>query len=223
MDGRALRFRLGALNNMNFLMYDEETGSWWQQISGECLFGKLKGRRLERIPSDEVALAIWRAEHPGSTAARFLEGIAYPRQDWDRRISRLPAIAGGRTDLAPRDLVAGVEWNGQSAAFPLDALRAGIVQHTVGGEPVLVAAADAGAASVRVFLRRLDGRVLDFYRRADAAEFSLLDETTGSQWDFSGRAVAGPLQGKQLQRVQNTKDYWFDWQRYHPGTAVYRR
>ena len=32
--GRALRFRLIGINNQNFVMEDEETGSWWQQITG---------------------------------------------------------------------------------------------------------------------------------------------------------------------------------------------
>ena len=224
VEGRALRFRLGGINNMNFLMYDEETGSWWQQISGECLFGPLKGRKLTRIPSDEVTLATWRAEHPESTAVGFLAGIKYPQSDWEKRIAKLPAVGGhgSRTDLQPRELVAGIEFNGASMAFPLESLRAqGPVNHFVGGEPVLVAAGQDGN-SVRSFFRRQGGAVLVFYKAPDDASFAFLDEATGSRWDFSGRAVSGPLKGRQLERIQNTKDFWFDWQRYHPQTAVYR-
>ncbi len=209
---------------MNFLMYDEETGSWWQQISGECLFGPLKGKKLVRIPSDEVTLSTWRAEHPESTAVRFLAGIRYPESDWEKRISKLPAVADSkrRTDLPPRELVAGIEFNGASVAFPIETVRAaGPVNHAVGGEPVLVVAG-ADGNSVRSFFRRLGGNVLVFYKAPGAAEFALIDEATGSRWDFSGRSIDGPLAGRQLARIQNTKDFWFDWQRYNPQTAVYR-
>ena len=30
-----------------------------------------------------------------------------------------------------------------------------------------------------------------------------------------------PLVGTRLARLQPVKDYWFDWKKYHPDTAVY--
>ena len=41
------------------------------------------------------------------------------------------------------------------------------------------------------------------------------------KWNFTGRAILGALNGKQLTRVAVLNDYWFDWQTYHPGTLVY--
>jgi hypothetical protein len=46
VDGKPLHFHLAGINNQNFIMRDEETGSWWQQVSGEAIHGPLKGRRL---------------------------------------------------------------------------------------------------------------------------------------------------------------------------------
>ena len=48
LDGRATRFRLVGINNQNFIMQDEATGSWWQQITGAAIQGPRKGARLER-------------------------------------------------------------------------------------------------------------------------------------------------------------------------------
>ena len=62
-----MKFRLSGINNQNFLMTDEETGSWWQQISGVAVAGPLKGRRLTRVFHDEVAFRLWLREHPGSS------------------------------------------------------------------------------------------------------------------------------------------------------------
>ncbi len=70
VDGRRLTFRLAGINNQNFIMRDEETGSWWQQITGECILGPLKGRRLKQFDHDELTFAQWKREHPGGRVLR---------------------------------------------------------------------------------------------------------------------------------------------------------
>jgi hypothetical protein len=37
-----LNFHLAGINNQNFIMRDEETGTWWQQVSGTAIQGPLK-------------------------------------------------------------------------------------------------------------------------------------------------------------------------------------
>ena len=49
----------------------------------------------------------------------------------------------------------------------------------------------------------------------------LVDAETGSEWDFSGTAIAGPLVGQVLKRWPVYSDYWFDWKRFHPDSPVY--
>ena len=39
LDGRVLTFRLAGINNQNFIMRDEQTGSYWQQVSGKAISG----------------------------------------------------------------------------------------------------------------------------------------------------------------------------------------
>ena len=203
-------------------MGDEETGSWWQQISGECILGPLKGKRLNRISSDEVTLATWKTEHPGSTAVQFDRRYKYPGSDWEKELERVWAphrMAASSTP--PRELVVGVEVNGVAAAYPLAALRErNPLNVEVGGAPI-VFVVDAGGNSVRSFMRSVDAQVLEFYRRPE--DGILIDSATGSVWSFAGRATAGTLVGRSLEPVQNTKDFWFNWQRYHPGTTLRRR
>ena len=57
-----LTFHLVGINNQNFVMQDAETGSWWQQVSGEAIFGPLKGTQLPLIPFDQLTFAAWREE-----------------------------------------------------------------------------------------------------------------------------------------------------------------
>jgi hypothetical protein len=88
--------------------------------------------------------------------------------------------------------------------------------------PLVLVAAEDGK-SVRAFERTLDGRELELFARPGSSPLRLVDAATGSEWDFAGAAVAGPLAGNRLARVYLLKDYWFDWKIYNPGTSVYGR
>ncbi|MCP5111655.1 MAG: DUF3179 domain-containing protein [bacterium] len=79
MAGRSLWFRLAGLNNQNFIMEDEETGTWWQQVSGEALRGPFEGERLELVHSDEISLGLWKREHPDSTVLLPDDGFKLSR------------------------------------------------------------------------------------------------------------------------------------------------
>jgi hypothetical protein len=226
VDGRVLHFRLWGINNQNFIMRDEETGSWWQQVSGECIFGELKGRKLKLFDHDELTFATWKSEGAAGRVLRpdpkIKESDGYAPADWEKRMERVPVattLEDPNEKLPARTLVVGVEAGGAAKAYPLDALaKQNPVLDRVGDAPVLVLLAEDGK-SVRVFDRRLDGRALEFFQRPDSRE--LIDAETGSVWDFSGAAADGALKGKRLTRIQPVKDYWFDWKKYHPDTGVY--
>jgi hypothetical protein len=66
--GLILTFHLAGINNQNFLMRDEQTGTFWQQISGRAISGPLAGRSLQLIPSDELTLGLG---EPSNQAARL--------------------------------------------------------------------------------------------------------------------------------------------------------
>ena len=226
MDGLRLRFHLAGINNQNFLMRDEETGTYWQQISGIAIAGPLAGRRLEMIPFDELTFALWKSEEPEGTVLRDVAAYTseYAPKDWDVYMRRAPTVLSYRQPgLAPRDLMLGVHAAGASRAFPYDTvLREKMVEDRIGGEPIMLVVGSDNQ-SVRAFRRRIPGgaAVPEFYRepREDAL---LLDDATGSRWDFRGCAVAGKSQGICLDRIEAIKDYWFDWRHYNPTTTVYR-
>jgi len=222
--GRRLTFHLAGINNQNFIMRDEETGSWWQQVTGEAIHGPLKGQRLEPIFSDEVSFAVWKRERPQGRVLRPDERVAgrYEAADWEEKYAELPVVTpvSPGDQFPPRELMAGVVIGGKAKAYPLaDLERERLILDSVGGTPIFVAAGEDGK-SVRAFERRVEGRVLEFFAQA-RPEAQFVDAETGTTWDFSGRAVGGPLLGKQLTKVAVLKDYWFDWKIYHPETAVY--
>jgi hypothetical protein len=74
---------------------------------------------------------------------------------------------------------------------------------------------------VPVFPRLVDGTTVDLLHELDSSPARYIDERTGSEFDFTGRAVSSPLAGRQLTRVAHLSDYWCDWRLYHPATSVY--
>lgn len=224
MDGRRLRFHLAGINNQNFIMQDEETGSWWQQVTGEAIHGPLKGRRLDLVFHDEITFADWKREHPGGRVLRLdrVPGRQF-EEDWEVRTARLPVVVprAQGDPLGSRDLVAGILLGGKARAFPLTALRRqSPVMDAVGGIPVVLVVGEDGR-SVRAFERRVDGQELQLFRQPASSPPVFVDAETASVWSFAGEASSGPLAGKKLPKVYVLKDYWFDWKAYNPETSVY--
>jgi len=226
LDGRDLQFQLSGINNENFIMKDEQTGSWWQQASGRAIQGPLKGSQLKRVPYDDLTFATWKREH---SSTRILEPdpsaqAEYASADWEKEIAELPVVTprGKDEPLEDRDLVAGV-FNQEAARAYLvaDLARQGPVNDRLGTTPILVLPFDAGK-SVRAFRRVVDDQTLEFFAGTGEDEGQLLDAATGSTWDLTGVALAGPLAGRKLPRVDVLLDYWFDWKTYHPDTDVYK-
>ena len=208
-------------------MRDEETGSWWQQVTGEAIQGPLKGQRLRPVFHDELTFGLWKREKPEGRVLRPVEEIArtgeYAPVNWEERMTRVPVATSVVLDksLAPRALVIGVTVNGVSKAYPFEALlKQNLILDDVGGVPMFIVVGD-DRRSVRAFGRVVDGRKLEFFVKANASSPTLIDAETASEWDFTGRAVSGPLNGKQLKRVAILNDYWFDWITYNPKTSVY--
>lgn len=223
-----LHFRLAGINNQNFIMRDEETGTWWQQVSGKAIHGPLKGHQLKKVFHDELSFAIWRVERPDGRVLRPDEKIAaandYAPADWETRVGKMRVVEGTDVDqrLAPRTLVLGIEVNGKSAAYPLPALqKQSPIMDMVGSTPIMLLLGE-DKRSVRAFERTVDGRRLEFFQKTEEqAGFQLVDAETSSTWNFEGKAVSGPLAGRQLKKIFVLEDYWFDWRIYHPDTAVY--
>jgi hypothetical protein len=220
-----LRFHLAGINNQNFLMRDEETGTYWQQINGVAVSGPLAGRHLTLIDADELTFALWKSEQPQGTVLSDVPAYRseYAPKNWDERMAKTPTVISyAQAGLKPRDLMLGVHAFGASRAYPfVTVLKEQLLEDHVGSEPVMLVVGPDNR-SVRVFRQRVPGveGTPQFYRTPDTRAL-LLDSATGSQWDFEGCAIAGSSKGKCLERVTVIKDYWFNWRNYNPQTTVY--
>jgi Protein of unknown function (DUF3179) len=235
IDGLRLTFHLAGINNQNFLMKDEQTGTYWQQITGAAISGPLAGRRLTLVASDELTFAMWRAEEPYVSE--------YAKKDWEVRMKKRPTVlsyADPALGLEPRTLMLGIRAFGASRAFPYEVVvKEKLVQDRVGVEPVLLVVGPDGK-SIRAFRDRIPGvdGAPAFYRTLDDKQAHptdaawlertamaplLMDAATGGEWNFQGCALSGKAKGFCLERVEVIKDYWFDWRHYNAATTVYAR
>ena len=208
-------------------MRDAETGSWWQQVTGEAILGPLKGKRLTQVFHDEITFGLWKHEHPHGRVLRPDQKVAeagkYAPADWEVRMSKVPVTTSVALDrsLEPRTIVVGLTIDGVSKAYPLDALvRQSLIMDDVGGLSLFIVIGE-DKRSVRAFERSVEGRKLEFFVKANRSPLVLIDAETGSEWNFAGTATSGPLAGKQLNKIAVLNDYWFDWKAYHPNTFIY--
>ena len=179
VDGQRLNFHLAGIHNQNFIMRDEETGSFWQQVTGECIAGPLMGKALARVHSDEVTLAQFTAEAPHGTVL-----LPEPERDaddyargWEAQVDALPTVVDtSDTSLGPRTLVVGVAIGGASWAYLVSTLEAErLIVDEVGGTPVLLWS--RGGRALRGFDRTVDGAARLF---APGPGDTLVDSDTGS-------------------------------------------
>ena len=225
VDNRPLTFHLAGINNQNFIMRDEQTSSWWQQVTGEAIQGPMKGKRLKAVFCDELTFATWKDEHPASRVLKPDDKVAskYEASDWEAQYENFRVVTpiDPADKLKPRELIVGIQLNGAEKAYPFNSLLSQqLILDDLGGTPIFVLLGE-DQKSARAFERRLDGRTLEFFVLTENNNRKLIDAETGSLWDFTGRCYSGQLADKQLKPVSILKDYWFDWKIYHPKTSVY--
>jgi hypothetical protein len=222
---RSSKFHLAGINNQNFIMQDEETGSWWQQITGEAILGPSRGYRLNAVTHDELSFYIWKQEHPDGRVLRPDDSKPWKQfsQDWEEHTSRLPVLAPLDSDLrlSARTQVLGIKIGGIAKAYPLAAIqRQSPILDYIASTPLVILMAEDGK-SVRTFDRTIDGRGLEFFAKPDSRPLRLVDAETGSEWDFTGKCVSGQYGGRELKKIYSIRDYWFDWRVYNPDTDIY--
>ena len=126
IEGEKLYFKVSAVWRRNMVMIDDQSKSLWQQATGECIYGKYKGKHLELLSGENTNWNSWVNKYPKSEFAyRCIEA----RKGY---LSRKGMIKGlnfitpkmtppGFTDLKglqTRETVFGISYNGISRAYP---------------------------------------------------------------------------------------------------------
>lgn len=237
--GRTLDFgTTGKLRFSDLIMYDRQTESWWQQVTGEAIVGDLTGTRLRPLPAQIISWETFAATFPDGKVLSRATGYqrAYGRNPYVGydNIDSSPFLYTGPTDprLRPMERVVTVTLDSEDVAYPLSVLEnLRVVNDAVGGTAIVVlfekgvasaldradiaASRDVGTSAV--FERTVNGHVLTFHSTGDR----ITDVQTGSTWTILGTALAGPLRGTHLTRIVSGQHFWFAWAVFKPHTRIY--
>jgi len=116
----------GKLHNNDLIMYDRNTDSLWQQITGEAIVGELFGVRLKQVPLSGMRWTDFKEEFPNAEVlARAGAGRqydAYPYGDYEQDPSPLFPMEYDQT-IHPKTVVYGLEHEGEFKAYPQDKIK----------------------------------------------------------------------------------------------------
>jgi hypothetical protein len=133
VDNQELYFKVAGVWRRNMIIIDSQSRSLWQQATGECIFGKHKGKQLELLSGENTSWESWEEKHPQSEyASQFTEARA-GLMSREKMLAALKTVSSkvgvpGFTDLKglpKRETVFGITIEGVSKAYPLSELKPG--------------------------------------------------------------------------------------------------
>jgi len=227
----------GMLRMSNLVMWDEQTETWWQHITGEGIVGELAGTKLEALPAKIFSLGNYVKYFPDGVTLMPNDGPNYEKNNYvkyDSPDNTIPFLFSGKIDnrLLAMEYVIGVEKGDKQKVFPLSALRqAGVINSNIGEEnivlfytPDMVSNLDTKdikqgrkIGSGTVFRSLVDDMELSFISKGRV----ISDIETGSVWNFMGECVSGKMKGEKLTPVNYTLDFAFAYLAFYPEAVVY--
>lgn len=221
---RVLHFGVsGNILRNGLVMYDEETGSQWSQLTGEAISGSLTGTHLNRLPAVLTTWDAWYREFPESTLlSKEASPFGFYEEDhmsdyYQSGKTGIRAPLHRDKRIANKEIVIGLTFGGDTAAYPFTVLNERGVLHDTISEEKIVVFFDGQAQCATAFYSKVDSTYLSFHRE----RHKIIDDQTGSVWSsLSGSAVSGPLQGQRLRLLPSATSFWFVWKDYFPETRL---
>jgi hypothetical protein len=239
VDGTTYTFGVsGMLRHSDLVMYDRETESLWQQVTGEAIVGDMTGSKLREYPAQIISFNQFSKAFPDGKVLSRETGYSKrygqnPYIGYDD-ISSKPFMFHKNEDkrLPPMEKVVTVSLSEGVKAYPHSATKKlRVIHDVVGGKP-LVIFHDNGAVSALdnarisssreigstgVFNPQVQGKELKF----SYIDGKFIDENTGSIWDITGKAVEGELNGARLDLIPHGDYFAFAWFAFRPETEIF--
>lgn len=228
----------GMLRHSDMVMYDRETESFWQQITGEAIVGDLTGTKLKQLPTQIISFKQFFTAYKNGTVMSRDTGFS---RDYGRNpyagyddVSQAPFLLRDKPDerLAPMEKVIALSINKDTKAYPYTITRkVHVINDKVDGQAIVIFHSTGAVSAlnhVEIRASREDGSTGVFnpsvedrgltFRYADG---KFIDRETESIWDITGLAVAGKLKGKRLLPIVHGDYFAFAWLAFKPETKIY--
>jgi hypothetical protein len=211
VNGKTEDFRLAGMDHYNAMFEDKTTRSWWRQVTGEAVAGKLKGQFLPEFPYTQTTLSKWIDLFPNTLIMQpdkkfQVEYDSMSTYEKGRLTGRLTRRDTG--SWQPKSWVIGVTNGQESMAYDWNRLqKERIIHDFVGSQPIVVVLSkDSSSFFV---LERLD----------KAQTFTLNNDTLISQNNhYNLLGVSQNATSPNLRKLNAYQEYWHSWQTFHPMT-----
>ena len=212
VNGKKEKFRLVGMDHFNAMLEDVTTKSWWRQVTGEAIAGKLKGQQLPEVFSTQTSLASWLQLNPHSLIMQadpaFLKSYDSTfKYETGKSKSKLT----GTDSLSWKDKswVVGVKVGKERKAYVWNQLiKERVIHDKIDTTSlVLVLAAD-------------DKSFFAFENPADT-KFIVNNDTliyNNKHFRMNGKGIDTSFSLKLLPAYQ---EFWHSWRTFNPGTKRY--
>jgi hypothetical protein len=210
VNGKKEKFRLVGMDHFNAMLEDATTKSWWRQVTGEAITGKLKGQQLPEVYSTQTSLADWLQLNPRSLIMQadvnFIKSYDSSFK-FESGASRSKLTGTDSLSWKDKSWVIGVKAGKESKAYDWNQLKKEkLIQDKI------------GATAVLIVLSKNDKSFFAFQRPTDNSAFSLSGDTLlfdNHKYRIDGKGIDTTFSLKPLSASQ---EFWHSWRTFNPGT-----
>ena len=213
VNGKKEKFRLVGMDHFNAMLEDATTGSWWRQVNGEAIAGKLKGQYLPEVFSTQTSLAEWLKLNPNSLIMQadsaFMESYSKTTKYEDGK-SKDNLTGTDSLSWKNKSWVIGVKVGDARKAYDWNQLKTErLIHDKLNTTPVLLVVT-------------IDNKSFFAFERPDMdSKFSLNNDTllyNNHHFRIDGKGIDTAWSLKPLRAYQ---EFWHSWRTFNPGTAKY--
>ncbi len=221
VQGQTLTFDAEAVWRRNMIVRDRETGTLWQQATGEALIGPLQGEHLQMLGGERTIWGSWRKEEPNSLLVEGLEkwpglfSLPFTERVLQRvtRSGKVPGLSKTDRRLPQNEEIIGIVIAGEARAYPIPLLHQEQIVNDLLGDSAVTLVYEHAAGRVRAFERPAMDRPLLIQ-----GELLLLSGGS-SRWNLNGRSTSEEVPG--LAAIKTKRQWWSAWYEFNPGTTIY--
>jgi Protein of unknown function (DUF3179) len=214
INGKYEKFRLVGMDHFNAMFEDMTTKSWWRQVTGEAIAGKLKGQRLPEIFSTQTSLKEWLRLNPNSLIMQADPSFTDSYDStfkYESGKSKNKLTGTDSFSWKNKSWVIGIKIGKESKAYDWNKLnRERIIHDKIKTIPVLLVLANDNKS------------FFAFERPEENLRFSLTNDTlicNNHHYRIDGKGIDTFFSLKPLQASQ---EFWHSWRTFNPNTKSSR-
>ena len=213
VNGLPEQFRLVGMDHFNAMFEDATTKSWWRQVTGEAITGKLKGVQMPEFFSTQTSLSKWLQLNPNSLIMQA-DSAFINQYDTSFNFENGKSISEltGTDSLSGKDKswVIGVKAGKERKSFDWNQLKKErIIMDKIGDKPVMVVLAID------------DKSFFAFERPGENSFFNLRNDTIffdEKHYKINGQAIDTTVSLKPLPAYQ---EFLHSWNTFNNGSKKY--